>query len=205
MPWFWWKRSAEPALDMDAAIALPSRAECLALMAEHGMPPHIREHSFRVMEVAFTLGEALRAADFPLHLPLIEAAALLHDLGKTPCLGTPQNHAEWGAALLQTAGYPQMAQIVREHVALQPAPHDPRPFREAEVVNYADKRVLHDRVVTLAERFADLKERYGRNLAALERISAAESRARALEEKIFLPLSLTPGDLLQLNHLRREP
>ena len=34
------------------------------------------------------LGEALAEAGFDLYLPLVTVGALLHDLGKTPCLGT---------------------------------------------------------------------------------------------------------------------
>ena len=171
-------------------------------MDTHGMLPNIREHSFRVMEVARFLGEALAEAGFELHLPLVTTGALLHDLGKTQCLGTLINHAELGAGILEELGYPQVAQVVREHVHLDGSIIDPRPLREAEVVNYADKRVLHEEVVTLAARFADLKVRYGRTPEALARIQATEVRSRALEEKLFAPLRLTPLDLLRVNGKR---
>jgi putative nucleotidyltransferase with HDIG domain len=178
--------------------------DCLELMEAHGMLPNIREHSFAVMEVARFLGEALAEAGFDLHLPLVTVGALLHDLGKTPCLGTLTNHAELGAGILEELGYSQVAQVVREHVHLDGRIMDPRPLREAEVVNYADKRVLHEEVVTLAARFADLKVRYGRTPEALVRINATEVKSRALEDKIFASLALTPSNLLHLNHCRRE-
>jgi uncharacterized protein len=180
-------------------IPTPSHNQCLELMATHGMLPNIREHSFRVMEVASFLGEALAGAGFDLHLPLVTAGALLHDIGKTQCLGTLTNHAELGAGILESLGYPHVAQVVREHVHLDVTIRDPRPLREAEVVNYADKRVLHEEVVTLAARFADLKVRYGRTAEALARIQATEVKTRALEEKIFAPLQLSPLDLLRIN------
>ncbi len=183
-------------------MLLPSHNQCLELMAAHGMLPNIREHSFRVMEVAVCLGEALAEAGFDLNLPLVTVGALLHDLGKTPCLGTLTNHAELGAGILEELGYPQVAQVVREHVHLHHDLSDPKPLREAEVVNYADKRVLHEVIVTLEERFADLKVRYGRTPEALARIKATEIRARALEEKIFAPLQLRPLDLLRVNGKR---
>lgn len=163
------------------------------------MLPNIREHSFRVMDVARFLGEALAEAGFDLHLPLVTVGALLHDLGKTQCLGTLTNHAELGAGFLEKLGYPHVAQVVREHVRLDANIMDPRPLREAEIVNYADKRVLHETVVTLAARFADLKVRYGRTPEALVRIQATEVKARALEEKLFAPLQLSPLDLLRVN------
>ena len=145
------------------------------------------------------MGEALAEAGFDLHLPLVTVGALLHDLGKTQCLGTLTNHAELGAGILEELGYPHVAQVVREHVHLDGSILDPRPLREAEVVNYADKRVLHEAVVTLEDRFADLKVRYGRTPEALARIQATEVKSRALEEKIFAPLQLSPLDLLRVN------
>jgi uncharacterized protein len=191
-------------MDKPDSILLPSHNQCLDLMEAHGMLPNIREHSFRVMEVAGFLGEALTEAGFDLHLPLITAGALLHDLAKTPCLGTLKNHAELGAGILEELGYPHVAQVVREHVHLDSSIMDSRPLREAEVVNYADKRVLHEEVVTLAARFADLKVRYGRTPEALVRIQATEVKSRALEDRIFASLALTPSNLLHLNHCRRE-
>jgi uncharacterized protein len=191
-------------MEKQDSILLPSYDQCLELMAAHGMLPNIREHSFRVMAVAGFLGEALTEAGFDLHLPLVTAGALLHDLGKTTCLGTLTNHAELGAGILEELGYPHVAQVVREHVYLDASIMDPRPLREAEVVNYADKRVLHDAVVTLKERFADLKVRYGRTSEALARIQATEVRSRALEEKLFAPLRLTPLDLLRVNGKREN-
>jgi putative nucleotidyltransferase with HDIG domain len=193
-----------PVVDI-APIPLPSHTDCLALMDTHAMLPHIREHSFRVMEVATFLGRALVDAGLRLHVPLIEVGALLHDLGKTPCLGTKENHAHWGAEVLAQLGYLEVAQVVREHVHLDPVLADPRPLREAEVVNYADKRVLHVRVVTLETRFADLKERYGRSPEALRRIAATEAGTLALEERLFAPLSLNPLNLLDLNPSWRTP
>jgi uncharacterized protein len=167
-------------------------------MAAHRMLPNIQEHSLRVMQVADVLGQALAAAGFELHLPLISTGALLHDIGKTACLGTANNHAHLGADILYELGYPELAQVVREHVRLEKMV-DPRPLREAEVVNYADKRVLHDRVVSLADRFADLQVRYGRSPEARARIAAMEIKTRTLEEKLFAPLILNPLDLLQAN------
>jgi uncharacterized protein len=183
-------------------VKIPSTDKCLALMAAHGMLSHIREHSFRVTQVALFLGEALAAAGHSLHLPLIEAGALLHDLGKTPCLKNGQKHAEWGGAVLVEMGYPEVAQIVKEHVYLAADPDPSQPLRETEIVNYADKRVLHTRVVTLSQRFADLMERYGRTPEAQARLAALEIKVQALEEKLFASLDLMPQDLLQLNHWR---
>ena len=186
-------------------VDIPTPDHCLALMAAYDMLPNIREHSLLVRDVALYLGTALLKAGAALRLGLIEAGALLHDLGKTACLGTSVNHAEWGARAVMAAGYPEVAEIVREHVFLQSPGQDREGIREAEVVNYADKRVLHTQVVTLSARFADLLVRYGTSPEAKGRLAGLEKKARHLEARLFARLSLTPEDLLQLNHTRREP
>src|SRR4030042_1892035 len=103
------------------------------------------------------------------------------------------------AAVLAEMGYPEVARIVKEHVYLAADPASPQPPGETEVVNYADKRVLHTRVVTLRERFADLLERYGGTPEAKARLAALEIKVQTLEDKIFAPLDLSPLDLLQLH------
>ena len=85
-------------------IILPSHNQCLALMAAHGMLPNIREHSFRVMEVASFLGQALAEAGFDLHLPLVTAGALLHDLGKALDQDSEGTHPALGADLAAKSG-----------------------------------------------------------------------------------------------------
>ena len=136
-------------------------------------------------EVSLHLGTSLVEAGFTLHLDLIEAGALLHDLGKTYCLGTTLNHAKSGAQAVNDAGYPEVAQVVREHGFRTSNGQDPWAIREAEIVNYADKRVLHSQVVTLRDRFADLFVRYGKSQEAKSRIAGLERAAQRLEAKLF--------------------
>lgn len=186
-------------------MLIPSRSDCLTLIEQYQMLPHIREHSLLVTEVALRLGSSLRKAGILLHLPLIEAGALLHDIGKTPCLGTSKNHAEWGAQIVESMGYPEVADLVREHIVVSSDGGAPSLIREAEIVNYADKRVLHTQVVTMSVRFADLKERYATTEEARSQLAVLEEKARRLETKLFFHLNFTPADLLQLNDTRREP
>jgi len=71
---------------------------------------------------------------------------------------------------------------------------------EEEVVNYADKRVQHDRIVSLEERFSDLKDRYGHGKSALEQMDRMEKATYAIEGKIFLILGSDPEDLQRLQN-----
>ncbi len=180
----------------EPARAVPGPAEQERLLDEWGVPAHIRRHSRQVARVARVLGRWLREyGGQDLDPDLLEAAAVLHDVAKARCLGSLQDHAKEGADILRGAGYAEVADLVGQHVELRGSrPHGR--VDEAEVLNYSDKRVRHEEVVSLAERFEDLIQRYGRNHAEAEaRIRANWERTRRLEEKLFHRLPFTPEDL----------
>jgi putative nucleotidyltransferase with HDIG domain len=174
---------------------VPSRAECLVLMKEQGMLPNIWEHSLQVARVAMTLGAHLLPANPGLDLALLEAGALLHDIAKTACLQSKERHTEVGAALLQGLGFPEVAEIVAQHVNLKEEHPENHGITEIEIVHYADKRVLHEEIVSLPARFEYLQERYGRSPAERLRISALLESSLKQEEKIFRDLPFAPVDL----------
>jgi uncharacterized protein len=112
-------------------------------------------------------------------------------------------HARLGAQWLTDLGYPAVAEIVWEHVWLSRHPAESDPLREVDIINYADKRVLHDLVVSMAQRFSDLRIRYGRTPDIVNRITSNEQRSLVLEQKIFSLINLSPDDILALNERRR--
>jgi hypothetical protein len=66
----------------------------------------------------------------------------------------------------------------------------------AELVNYADKRVLYIEVVSLPERFRDLIARYSRGRTDIElRIRRNWATMEAVEAKIFGRLPFGPGEI----------
>lgn len=174
---------------------IPSRADCLALMAERGMLPNIREHSLQVARVSLALGTHLLPAHPGLDLALLEAGALLHDIAKTECLGNSGKHTEIGFDFLRERGYPEVAEIVAQHVTLKDGVSENPGVTEIEVVHYADKRVLHTEIVDLRTRFEYLQERYGRKPADRRRIAALLQATLIQEEKIFRFLPFRPTEL----------
>jgi uncharacterized protein len=175
--------------------SIPSRAECLALMAERAMLSNIREHSLQVARVSLTLGTHLLPANPGLDLALLEAGALLHDIAKTECLKTSEKHTEIGADFLRRRGYPEVAEIVVQHVTLRDGVSENPGITEIEIVHYADKRVLHTEIVDLQTRFEYLQERYGRKPDDRRRIAALLQATLTQEEKIFRFLSFQPTEL----------
>jgi len=180
---------------------IPTREDCLRLMVQYGMLEHIIDHSIAVARVALFLSVKLNRNGERIDLPLVEAAALLHDLTKTECIRTKEDHALTGSNLLKGMGYERIGDVVAEHIHLS-RETDPSRISEEEVVNYADKRVRHHRIVSLDERFEDLKERYGKSERALELLEGLRRATFEIERKIFSILKIDP-DHLQ-DHLCEE-
>ena len=177
---------------------IPSQNECVELMKRFGMLANIREHSFLVRRVALTIADLLNTNGSGLNLSLIEAGALLHDITKTRGLRTGENHSKTGARLMEQLGFPEVARVVAQHVNLDPQEYGYSSLTEAEVVNYSDKRVMHDQIVTLDERFEDIRDRYGATPERIERIRQTERQARDLERKILSHLAISQMDLERL-------
>ncbi len=177
---------------------IPTRDDCLKLMGQHEMLDHIIDHSIEVAKVALFLSMELNKRGQQIDLHLVEAAALLHDLTKTECLRTKEDHAQTGSKLLKGMGYKRVGEVVAEHIQLSKG-QDPSSVSEEEVVNYADKRVQHDRIVSLEERFNDLEERYGKNKRAFEQLEQLKKSTFEIETKIFSILEITPEDLQTLS------
>ncbi|MBL7101040.1 MAG: HD domain-containing protein, partial [Nanoarchaeota archaeon] len=160
-------------------IKIPSVEECLKLMEEYDMPSNIKNHSLKVREISVFLAEELNKKDKSLDVSLIEASALLHDIAKIHCVGTNKRHDKEGAYILKSLGYYRIADIVEQHVNLWKIYEN---IVEDEVVNYSDKRVMHDKLVNLPERFEDVKKRYS---SELDKICITEKNVYSLEKKIF--------------------
>jgi putative nucleotidyltransferase with HDIG domain len=164
------------------------------------MLSNIMEHSIEVTKVALFLSMELNKKGQHIDLALVEAASLLHDLTKTECLETREDHAQTGYQFLKKIGYEEVGKIVAEHIHLV-SQGDPQEVSEKEVVNYTDKRVQHHRIVSLEERFQDLKDRYARTERVFELFGQLEKETFEIEAKIFSILGIDPK---ALQHLQGE-
>jgi hypothetical protein len=94
-------------------------------------------------------------------------------------------------------GYERVGEVVAQHIWLMKE-GDPSSVSEEEIVNYADKRVMHDRIVPLEERFSDLKARYGQNQKGLDHLERLRKEIKRIENKIFSILQIGPNDIQRL-------
>jgi putative nucleotidyltransferase with HDIG domain len=142
---------------------IPTKEECLNLMKKYNMLENIVNHSLLVNSVALYLSEELNKRGENINLLKVQAGALLHDITKTRSIETGEDHAKAGSALLKILGYNSISEIVRQHVIINDTVNLPG-VSEIEVVYYADKRVKHEEVVTLEERFDDLSRIRGKDI-----------------------------------------
>ena len=173
---------------------IPSIAQCFRLMEQYAMLPNIREHSVMVGRVAGLIGQGLAGVGRDLSLELIVSSALLHDIAKTASLETELRHDELGREICLRHGLDELAEIVAEHVILKGGV--PEHCTEKEIVYYADKRVLHDEIVTLEARLDYIIHRYGNGDEGLHvRIRQNFAQAHAIEELLFGELDFSPEEL----------
>jgi len=175
-------------------MSIPSKNKCYRLMCRMNMLDNIVVHSIQVCRVGMCLVDHLKTQGGPLNGKLVQAAALLHDITKTRSFETEENHAQTGDQVLTAFGYPQVGDLVRQHVRLDTYAEPPH-LSEAVVVNYADKRVLHDRIVSLDERMGYILERYGTRPGHKGRIQLLWQKTAALEKYIYKFLPFAPDDL----------
>jgi putative nucleotidyltransferase with HDIG domain len=175
---------------------IPSHEETLELIRQYRVPQHIIRHSMMVRRVALAIATSLSRAGFCINHAAVDRASLLHDLCKMDSIRSGNDHAHMAREVLRGLGYHTIGEIVGQHVRLKT-----RDINEAMVVNYADKRVMHDRVVSLSQRFDDLMNRYGTDEARRERIFKHRQDIIEVEEI----LGRYCGDLDSLDALNLIP
>jgi uncharacterized protein (TIGR00295 family) len=92
------------------ARRLPSKDECIELLREHGCGEDVIAHSLAVTSLAVRFARKCEA-----DVDLVEAGALLHDLGR--CKSHGIDHAVRGAEVAKELKLPdQIVKIVERHI-----------------------------------------------------------------------------------------
>ncbi len=174
---------------MENEKKIPDEKECLLLLRQYDVLPNILEHSEKVKLVSLALADNLIDTSM-INRDLVLASALLHDIAKTQCLKRRDLHHDYiGGKILRDMGYIRIAEIVESHVIMKDFNPTGR-IEEREIVHYSDKRVMHDRIVTIDERIDDLINRYSRNHIDEEFIRKNRQAILTMEKKIQSHLSI---------------
>ncbi|MFH0998307.1 MAG: HDIG domain-containing metalloprotein [Pseudomonadota bacterium] len=177
-------------------INIPSEEACRRIISDMGMLDNIVAHCKQVCNVSLFLADHLGICG--LNRELILAAAFLHDITKTRSLHTNENHAETGAQLLKDLGYPEVADIIGQHVRLNHYDFVSGTPTDAQIVNYSDKRVLHDKIVPLNDRMGYILEKYGKTRERKQIIRILWEKTQQLEDRLFAGLPFSPDDIIKL-------
>ena len=177
---------------------IPNIEECLDLMDKYQMLENIKAHSLVVATVAHLIAGSLNDAGIAISIEKVTAGALMHDIGKTSSLESGLDHSEIGRQICLENSLDEIADIVGEHVKLKEY-HLDGGFSEKEVVFYADKRVNHNRVVSLDDRLTYILERYGgNNKDRCKAIRDNFETCKAVEKKLFSRLNFRADRLEDL-------
>jgi len=198
---------------------LPTEQECLDLFKKYVVPENIVHHCLKVQQVSVFMGQKLKEQGKLLelksiNLDFVSRLALCHDMFKMAALNdiTPNkyhqrvfNEQEVAMWKYLREKYPQMYEgdvgyeIFKDtypEFALSlkrvSSPWIDNPTWEEIIVHYCDWRVFQEKVVSLVERMAYLREYYSRNQIVWNEY---EVRCKAQEEKIFFHLDFKPDDL----------
>ena len=138
---------------------LPSKKEALLLLRKSGCSKTVVEHCKSVARVALQMADVFKARRIKVDLELVEAGALLHDIGRSKTHTV--HHAIVGAQIAESLGLPKpIISIIKRHVGggitVKEArrlgwPEDiymPKTLEE-KIIAYADKLVDGSRKVTI--------------------------------------------------------
>lgn len=184
---------------------IPTVEQCLQYMDDFSMYENIRRHSFMVARVANILLSGLEqngSVTFRPNRDLVTAGALMHDIAKTKCLQEGCKHAEVGRQICIDLGLESVSRIVADHVVLSGFKENEYRqgwFSATELVFYADKRVNHDRVVSLDDRLTYIIDKYSNNEAVREdHIRRNFQQCREVEQHLFRLVGFSPDDINSL-------
>jgi tRNA threonylcarbamoyladenosine biosynthesis protein TsaE len=197
-------------------IAIPSDDLISSWYQETMIPKHIVKHMRSVATMCELIGNALQKQKRFLRVKALRAAALCHDLLRFtdfPSFDTTSEYSvqedqrkTWQSLknkfgtphelaaerFLTERGFPEIGAIVRTHRGQNSEKKNLPKTIEQIALMYADKRSLHDKRVTIDERFDDLAVRYR---GGKETSESNEWRQNVMKAETFLFPSGLPSSL----------
>ncbi|MBI2416244.1 MAG: HD domain-containing protein [Candidatus Kerfeldbacteria bacterium] len=182
-------------------VKLPTASDYDTLYQRYHTPGHIQEHMRVVGLVAEQLATARVRLGDEINLALLQAAAWLHDVVRLPeqwqylptTISTPAAHAEINYQILFPQ-WPAVAQVVRAHSLMRIMNDHCFNNQTEKILYYADKRVNHTTVVSLAERLQLGQQRWQVDPNHNQQAELLQ-RLTQLEDDLFTGLTIQPHDL----------
>lgn len=167
---------------------IPDEEECTSIINKYHVDKDIVIHMKAVKELAQKLAVELNKRGCNLDINLINAAALLHDIGKGS-----KKHDLVGGFILRKYGYIKVAEIIEKHMNIQKLDDD---INEEQIVYLVDKLVKGTKLVSIEERFTSSKMKYKNNREIFENINRKQENAEKIKRKVEYMLSHKIEDTL---------
>ncbi len=172
---------------------LPSREQAIELLCKNHCPPQVIRHCVAVAGLAVETAGKLEEKGYKIDIPLVEAGALLHDLGRSKTHGV--DHSLVGAQIAQNMGLPEpVINIIKRHVGAGITAQEAAKFGWPRDI-YAPQ-TLEEKVVCYADKLIDRSKRAPIELeiARLQKKNKFEAadRVRKLHEEITSLLGTKP-------------
>ena len=177
---------------------LPTRSECEKLFSQYNTPQNVIQHSKKVNQIAVFLATKLKDNGIDINIELVDYASLLHDLVRLPeQVKDPElkklHHAEVNYQILKDK-YPEIAETVVTHKLENLLDWKTLDNWEKIIVNYADKRVNNDEIVSITDRINLGKKRWKVKIIE-DKSEEILIELKKLEQKIFNKIKLKPEDI----------
>ena len=207
--------------------SLPTHKECLAILVEYHVPPHIVKHNQAVAKLAVFLAQKLIEKGEAIDVELLEKAGLLHDMMRVLDFKQPdyykfeqnlpkEEQVKWqrlrakyktmthedAAYDVLKSKYQAVALTIKRHRYMAMLDEKVRPETwEEKLLYYADMRVMHDKIVPLKQRLAEGHKRniHMHGSAAKSKINTAkvDPLIFQMEKEIFEKIGLDPLEVTE--------
>lgn len=178
---------------------IPTHNQIMALWETHSLPQYKQNHCTLVSRAAVWFARELmkKNAVRNIDIPLLEAAALLHDIDKMAQKLPNEHHPDAGVRILMDVGFLEVARIVRTHPlhAILDQNISPRTWEE-RLLYLADKMTKH-MIITVDERFA-LWRAEALPPEAVRVLDESYPKVKALEKEVCGYIGVEPGEVAML-------
>jgi uncharacterized protein len=172
---------------------LPNREQAIELLQKNHCSPQVIHHCIAVADLAVETALKLKAKGMDVDVELVEAGALLHDLGRSKCHTV--DHSVVGAQIAETLGLPDaVIKIIKRHVGAGITTN------EAQVLGWPKDiyvpQSIEEKIVAHADKLIDHSQRTPieveiKRLQKENKVEAAE-RVRSLHVEITSLLGNKP-------------
>jgi uncharacterized protein len=163
---------------------LPSREQAIELLRKNNCPTKVINHCEEVAKLALEIASKLEKKGIKVDLKLVEAGALLHDIGRSKSHAV--DHGVVGAKIAKLEGLPEaVVRIIKGHVGGGITAQEAERFGWPKDVY--EPVTLEEKIVSYADKLIDKSKRVPIDLE-IERLQVehkdAAERVRKLHEEI---------------------